>query len=82
MLGTTLLSNDCILVTSSLEFFTSLLNCETVIHLTFNLLCFSADDNDVMFTEEIIRPVLSALKVSCNLMLVTQCSLYLVALSM
>ena len=31
---------------------------------------FSADDNDVMFTEEIIRPVLSAMKVSYDLLLV------------
>lgn len=31
---------------------------------------FSADDNDVMFTEEIIRPVLSAMKVSSDLLLV------------
>ena len=39
------------------------------------LFCFlSADDNDVMFTEEIIRPVLSAMKVSYNLLIVTLCS--------
>ena len=35
---------------------------------------FSADDNDVMFTEEIIRPVLSAMKVSYSVITELNCS--------
>lgn len=48
-----------------------------MIYLNIYFAFFSADDNDVMFTEEIIRPVLSAMKVSYNLLLVTHCSLSL-----
>lgn len=38
-----------------------------MIHFNVLSMFFSADDNDVMFTEEIIRPVLSAMKVSSDL---------------